>query len=495
MKKTNEKIQLVIFSLLLFGFFTIFFVIMHPLVVFDTDDWDYIYSIRSIIPTWGNWNPAKLFPEIVMGIVSQIAATVLYPITGDYINALTWGHGIFTSVVISIYVLLFIKLIREKFKISSGVAIAYAILFVMLHFLIFRKYPSGNPYLFLAPNVTCYYNYTIPTLWNCICVMVLMRVENNEKLWKESTAITKGVFYLFVYLCIFSNLFSSVILMAYVGTKLLIALCKDLYGKSFSFTTYLVKNKGFLIVFVLWIIQQIFEMNGGRASSISYGNLWDGVIATINALHQRIYGMNDWFIGTILVILVLSIFFAVRNRREEEIKWILLEMGQVLVALVLAMLYLLLLCARASGGYISRCDVLIGPAFFGFLLVFMGITSITKKFPEMNAVIPILIFALFCETNTMGNTFSDSNMGGLAAETCIEISNDIVEQVKEADEQGAYSMKLYVPDFHTEDNWPIALYGGVSVSEALSKHGVIRQPIYIEIVPTMEKNKQFHLSY
>lgn len=56
-------------------------------------------------------------------------------------------------------------------------------------------------------------------------------------------------------------------------------------------------------------------------------------------------------------------------------------------------------------------------------------------------------------------------------------------------------MELYVPYFGSEDNWPIATYGGVSISEALSKHGVIRQPIYIDIVPTKEKNEQFHINY
>lgn len=495
MQNTKEKRQLAIFSLLLFVFFTIFFVTMHPMVIFDTDDWDYIYSIRSMIPTWGNWNPAKLFPEIVMGIVSQLAASILYPITGDYINALTWGHGLFTSIVILIYVLLFMKLLQEKFQLSSETAISYGILFVVLHFLIFRITPSGNVHLFFSSNVTCYYNYTIPTLLNCIAVMILMRIENHSKLWEEKNAIAKGIFYVFIYFCIFSNLFSSVILMSYVGVKLVIALCKELFGKSFKLVRYVVDNKGFLMIFVLWITQQIFEMNGGRASSLSTGSLWEAIQSTINALRIRIYEMNKWFIGTIVIVLALSIFVIIKKWKEEETKQILQEMGQVLFALVLTMIYLLLVCSRAAVGYISRCDVLIGPVFLGFLFVFMGLTFATKKFPEMNAMIPILIVALFCETNTMGNTYLDSNMGGLTAETCIEIGNNIVEQVKAADEKGAYSMQLFVPDFQSEDNWPIALYGGVSISEALSKHGVIRQPIYIEIVPTTEKNEQFHFSY
>ena len=84
-------------------------------------------------------------------------------------------------------------------------------------------------------------------------------------------------------------------------------------------------------------------------------------------------------------------------------------------------------------------------------------------------------------------------MGGISAETCIEIDNDIIMQVKTAVDRGDYSVQVYVPDFGTEDNWPIALYGGERISDALSKHGVIRQGIYIEIVPSKEKNEQFYL--
>lgn len=244
MQKRKEKIQFIIFGLLLFGFFVTFFVYVHPIVIFDTDDWDYIYSIRSAIPDWDNWNPAKLFPEIVMGIASQVAATILYPISGDYVNSLIWGHGVFISIVILVYVITFIKLIREKYQLSSEVAISYAMLFVLLHFIIFRKNPSGNGHLFYSSNVTCYYNYLLPTLLNCIAVMELMRMENNENLWKTKTAISKGLFYVLVYLCIFSNLFSSVVLVAYVGGRLLIDLWKELSNRKFKLGTYIKTEKG-----------------------------------------------------------------------------------------------------------------------------------------------------------------------------------------------------------------------------------------------------------
>lgn len=196
-----------------------------------------------------------------------------------------------------------------------------------------------------------------------------------------------------------------------------------------------------MTIFVLWVIQQIFEMNGGRADSMSNGNLMQGIFSAMIALWKKMYGVNYWFAGVILIILVLTIALAIWNWRKPETKQDLCEMGQVFLALALVMIYLILLCGKSSSGYIARCDVLVGPAFFGFLLVFMGVISITKRFPEINCVMPILIFALYCETNTMGNTFYDVNMGGLTAETCIEIDNDIIEQVKTAVDQGAYSMK------------------------------------------------------
>lgn len=494
MQKNKEKIQLFIFGLLVFGFLVTFFVIIHPMTIFDTDDWAYIYSTRTAIPDWNNWNPTRLFPEIMMALVSQIAAVLIYPISGDYVNALIWGHGVFTSVIILMYVITFVKLIREKYQVTSEVALSYGTLFVVFHFLVFRKYYSGNVHLFYTSNVTCYYYYLLPALLNCIAVMELMRIEKNSSIWKEKTAISKGIFYLLVYLCIFSNLFCSVVLMAYVGEKLLITLCNELRQGKFRLSAYIIGNIEYLMIFVLWIVQQIFEMNGGRADSVSNGNLWLGIVSALKVLWRKVYVLNYWFVGVILAIVLLTIFVIVKNWRKAETQQILCEIGHVVLIQILTITYLILLCGASEPGYIMRCDVLIGPAFFGFLLVFMGIILIVKRFPEMNSIIPLLIFILICETNTMGNTFMDINMGGLSNETCIEIDNDIIEQVKSAVNQGKTSMKLYVPDFESVDNWPIALYGGESISDALSKHGVIRRQIYIEIVPTKEKNEQFHLN-
>ena len=209
MLKKKENLQLFIFGLLLFAFLIVFFVVVHQLVIFDTDDWNYIFAIRSAIPTWGDWNPTRLFPEIMMAVVSQLVANILYPISGDYIGTMIWGHGLFTSVVILVYVICFIKLIREKFKVTSEESLVYATLFVVFHFVIFRKVYVGNEHLFYSSNVTCYYYYLLPTLLNCIAVMELMRIEHNESLWKAKTAVSKGIFFLLVYLCIFSNLYCN----------------------------------------------------------------------------------------------------------------------------------------------------------------------------------------------------------------------------------------------------------------------------------------------
>lgn len=49
-----------------FGFLFVWFTQIHPLVVYDADDWTYLAYVRSATPIWGDWNPAKVFPETVM---------------------------------------------------------------------------------------------------------------------------------------------------------------------------------------------------------------------------------------------------------------------------------------------------------------------------------------------------------------------------------------------------------------------------------------------
>lgn len=77
-----------------FGFLLVWFTQIHPLVVYDADDWTYLAYVRSATPIWGDWNPAEVFPETVMPFFSTVAVYTLMPLLGDYILAQTVMHAL-----------------------------------------------------------------------------------------------------------------------------------------------------------------------------------------------------------------------------------------------------------------------------------------------------------------------------------------------------------------------------------------------------------------
>jgi hypothetical protein len=493
MKKYKDNIELGIFGIGVFLFLAIFFVKLHPMVIFDTDDWLYIYANRRALPQWGNWNPTRIFPEVLMPFFSMVGASLFYPGVGSYIDALTLMHGLVVSIFILAYIVEFVLLIRERFHAGTERSIVIGCLFLLFHFLIFRKFYNENGHLFFSSNVTCYYYYLLPNVFNCILVMHFMRKDIVKDWWKPTDLIRKGITVLLVYFAIFSNLFSSVILTAYVGTMLLWELVTQCRTHSFKLTAYIRENGIRLIVVLAWLISQIFEMNGGRADTLGGGSLLSGVVTTLKTLWQWSYKINYAFAVFVLVVFVLYVIALVQNGKNKTQQNNLTDTWKLLLSMALTTIYLVLLCAKSAPSYIGRYDEILAIAFWGLLILGICMNYILERYKNLMMIVPLLIVILLCETNTSGNTFKDVNFAGLPYEVCVEIDEDIISQFVEADQSGATELVLYVPDFGSSDNWPIATYAGNRFSSALSKHGVTSKTLYvIEVVPSTEKNEQFH---
>ena len=154
----------IFFALFVFIFFFIFYSVIHPLIPIDLDDWSYIIKNRILLPIWGAWNPVKIFPEFFYPLMSSIGAYVFYSLNIDYLQSQCIIHSIVVSLSITGYTLSFLHFIRRKFELSSSTVYMLSILFLMLHFLIFRTEETNNIYMFYANDVNCYYNYIIPDL-------------------------------------------------------------------------------------------------------------------------------------------------------------------------------------------------------------------------------------------------------------------------------------------------------------------------------------------
>lgn len=92
---SNEKKANILFFSLIFIITLVFFTLIHPLYIFDSDDWINIGLERPFIPDTNCFNPIKVFPEILFPLVSIFSTKVFYPLTGDFIGCIGGGDCAF----------------------------------------------------------------------------------------------------------------------------------------------------------------------------------------------------------------------------------------------------------------------------------------------------------------------------------------------------------------------------------------------------------------
>lgn len=507
-----EKKVRILKVIYLFGIFFaifIFFTRIHPLVIFDTDDWLGISYKRHPIPLWGDWNPTRVFPEVLMPLCGDIAAFFVYPLTGDYIRSFTLVNGAVVALFIVLYMHMFFELLYKKWKLPTFRAFAFSTVFLLLHFLVFRSSDTGNEYLFFAPNVTSYYYYVIPALLNCSLVLYLLRNDVLYDGWRKlksgtftNHTVRNSILFLALYFALFSNLYQSVILAAFIGCQLLFELFNFMKekGNLKEFKEVAKKNVFRLIFIFAWAIEQIFEVNGGRASSFPKGNFLQSVINVVKSMLNKVRLMNKLFLFGTLAIFLLTIAIVIYNHvkkssKEKTAYWRVYRQISILsVSEILIIVYLILLCSRADK--MGKPDVWLSILFFVFLGLVLCGSYIFSKLRLLDILLPLVCCFLVFETRTSNRTFLDTKIGGVDNTTCAAIDNDIVSQFIETEKNGESEMVLYVPEFDlgTHDNWPLWIYRGSWIAQTLYRHGVIDRPITVtQMIPTREKNIQFHL--
>jgi len=159
------------------------------------------------------------------------------------------------------------------------------------------------------------------------------------------------------------------------------------------------------------------------------------------------------------------------------------------------LVYLILLMAKVSWTSVERNEYLFGLFFYLLLLVLCALCYVIRKIPNSVIVLPVLLYVLLTCTNTVGQTYQESNTENYPADLCVGISRDLVEQFIRADEAGLEHFELYVPVFSKELNWPLfSGYNGFAIGDSLYEHGITSRRIEFTVVPTMEKNEEHQLT-
>ena len=472
---------------LVFAAMLLFFERAHPLVILDADDWTYIAASRAAVPSLRFWNPARILPEILMPWASSLAVLLFRPL--GFIPSLTVMNGLVLSLFITWYVFCFHRLLTEKLALREEAAALLSVLFLLLHFLIFRVEVQNNDYLFRARDVTCVYYYTIPGLLNCGLVLRLMTTGAHRRFPEKGAPLRKGVLAAVSYLAIFSNLFESVMLAAYCGLDFLFSCFK---GDRKDRRAFLRSQAFNLAVLLLWGVSVFMEGGGERAESANTMPFLYSAALCLRALLIQVSYMNRVFLLLAAVCLAGGVFLAVTGWKEGGACFPALFLRLALL-IVLCAVFEVLLCAKVQPAYIARSDALFVVYSALLALLMLSLAALARKKEGLAACLPLLLVIVFSVTVTGLRTFMESNDLYAPARVCTALGNDLVDQVVEADRAGRTEVTVHVVDSGSEDNWPQTLYMGPRVAASLYKHGLTEKLMTVRIVPDRAVNERLQV--
>lgn len=456
-------------------FFCVFFINIHPLFPFDGDDWSYMSYGRMAMPDTREWNPGKVFPETLFPFVSNLAAYVVYPLTGNYFQSLTLLHGIVVGAFLTLYFYAFYHLLSRRYAVEQAKALMLTLLFLLFHFLIFQVDYSGNQHLFYTHDVNCYYNYIIPNVLNATLVLTLL--ERDWLLSPRFSMTQVGFVAATVYLAVFSNLYSSDVLVIFLGCQLFLGLFGE---ERCSIADHARRNRLKVAVILLFFVFAAFEAMGGRAN---YFYMQDEnqsmVVRFIEAIRQLMQvRVNRVFL---FFAVLAGAYGAWQTWRRKKIPAAVLTL---VATAAVTLLYILILSAKVNPEYPQRADILFALCFPVLLLMMLSFAELCRKHNAVLVVMPVLLLWIFSRTNKGGVIFKDIGEKYATVDVLQRVNNDIMRQLTKAAQQQADSVMLVVPDTHNPEvnNWPYFAYpngngalGGIAGT--LKKHGVISRDL------------------
>ena len=487
-----------------------FYIVAHPLYIYDVDDWTYITYSRHAVPSFNAWNPTKILPETIMPLSALIGVDVIMPFTGDYIHSLAVAFAIVIVLFVLVYLYFFGEATKKVFGLKEGPIFFLMASFLLLHFVVYKSTLSGTPHMLYGGNVNCHFNYLIPGLLNGTLVLWLM--SNNvlvEKPEKKRNGIYTGMMILALYLALNSNLFHSIILASFAAVNLIRSFFMIFISRKNKAERKFTPNKvlGFIKqnvlwigIIIVWLIAHLFEMNGGRAAMANNANPGFPIGETVKALISSLSGIKMTFLIIVFGLLGIALaIWLIGKRRESkaaEKNCLDRRLGTVLlmlfVSLLITLLYLILLCSKVSPRYISNPNVQFSFLFWIVSISIFCFGYIVAKYPKVVALLPLFVFVMLFETVVCSGKYADATYVDPA--TAKALDENIIDQAIKAEKDGFIDTEILIPAYLSQE-WPMPVrYGGERIAYTLYKHGIIHANMKITLVPSESINTQFGLN-
>lgn len=475
MKK--DKISLFALFAGIFLFFLLFYTQIHPLIPYNADDWMFMSANRIALPSIHAWNPSRVLPETLMPLFSDIAAYAIYPFTHDYIGAQNIMHSVVMSFFLMLYMISFNHLLRKRFNVPASHSILYTLLFLLLHFLIFRTADTFNVHLFYSDDLTCHYFYLIPNIVNAMLVMSLM-----EKDWlyrNQFSTIKNALLLLVVYLAICSNLFCSDILVIFVGSQLLITFPNRSLKE--RFLPFIKTNIPALCIIGLWLIVNVMELMGPRSAYLAKDASNVGLMTLIGQSVSAFLAVryNVFFLLFVAVGVGLAAYTISKEKRLPKFSL------HLCLTSIITLVYVILVAAKAKPSYSGRADILFAVFFPVILLLVLSWVKMQRICSKTLLALPLLMLILFSQINRTEPTFRDLRINSLVdgdytIEILRRVDDSIIAQLIKADKANTNdSVFITVPHVSDDgENWPYLLLFNNNynwVNKTLLKHGMIER--------------------
>lgn len=329
-----------------------------------------------------------------------------------------------------------------------------------------------------------YFFYVIPNLMNSIAVLWMESDLDLRTLTSSNGfSLKKSIFFLLCYFCIFSNIWAGMILAAYLGSILVIGTASALRKKK-RFRIWFTENSMVLLLLALWLLSQVFELNGYRAREVTENRTLE-IRETILLIPSILRSMNRRYLITTGVLLLGGLAALLRSKDRSVLHMV----GIWTLAGFFCVLYLILSCAKVAPSYIRRPDVFYGLFFFLTVIVLMAGSALVKRVSFLKLVMPLVLVIILSDCSSPGRTWGYSTVHGISPRIVNNINNDIVDQLKEAERNCMDSVRIFIPKMEGIDNGLYNVRGNEIVGETMWKLGVLEKNIIVEeLVPSEDKN-------
>lgn len=488
--KNHDSLVRIVFTIFVFLATLIFFINIHPVTIISGDDWGNFSSSRSAYPEWHGFNPIKVIPETIMPYSGFIASFVIKPILGvNFLFSIAIVTAIIVSLLLSVFFNELFKFINIHLRVKKEVTVfVLAIIFLYMFSFLKSKPDNESTYLLWEINITCYYHYIIPAIINTTFSLYLLRTDLSLSELKRKKPLYVGWIFFVVYSCIFSNIFHSIIIASACISKILILTIQRKNTKNFL-------NYGavYFVILSVWMLSVFFEANGERASSFSENTLLlqDSIVRFVSIVasnSNRIYRnllIACWAIGA-------GVFLISKSRKDKNL---LLKESILFLSLgMIVFIFVMLVCAKSSPGYTERPAAMWGIYINIFIATGLLLAWIVERNKISIYFLPIIIFILVSKAAAPNTSLREPYNLNLTYEQAYKITDNIINQVMDADQKNQKELELRVPKEADEDNWPFPIYMGQSVYDTLKSNGIISNKIKIKIKPDEGMNEELHIN-